>query len=298
MRHSQEWLGMLLGLCGVITFGLTLPVTKMIVPYMDPLFIGFGRAAVAACVAAVLLWQQKSKLPSKKQTAQLLVVAMGVVIGFPVLSSMAMQTVHASHGAVVLGLLPLATAIVAVFVSNERPSFGFWVFSMLGSGAVLSFVLGGTDTSIGVGDFELLGAIACAAIGYAVGGTLSRTLGGWQVICWALVFSLPVIFVPAIWTMPTISAVPSSAWVGFMYLALVSQLFGFFLWNKGLALGGVARVSQVQLLQVFVTLIVSYYFLGESLTTRTWLYGVIIVVIVGIGKSMPVKQVSVAPKTQ
>jgi drug/metabolite transporter (DMT)-like permease len=288
MKQSQEWQGMLLGFLGVAAFGLTLPVTRTIVPYMDPLFIGFGRATVAAVVAAFLLWQQKVPLPDSKQCMQLVAVSLGVVIGFPVLSSVAMQTVHASHGAVVLGLLPLATALVAVFVSHEKPSIGFWLMSILGSAVVVRFVLGGVETQISIGDIALLAAVFCAAVGYAVGGTLSRTLGGWQVICWALVFASPFTLIPAIWYMPEIQSVPQAAWMGFLYLALVSQLFGFFLWNKGLAMGGVARVSQLQLLQVFITLFVAYIFLNEPLSTRTWLYGLGVVAIVGIGKSMPV----------
>jgi drug/metabolite transporter (DMT)-like permease len=289
MILQKESKGMLLGVLGVISFGLTLPATRYIIEYFDPIFIGLGRAVVAAVFAALLLVITKQSIPNKKHLSKLIIIAFGVVIGFPVLSAWAMQTVPASHGGVVLGVLPLATAIVGVLISNERPSIGFWISGVVGSAIVIIYSLFYGVESFYVGDFALLGAIISASIGYAVGGQLSREIGGWQVICWALVISLPFIIVPA-WIRGPQEAlnIPINIWLGFLYLALVSQLLGFFLWNKGLALGGIARVSQAQLIQPFVTIIASAWLVNEALDTTTIVFALLIVGTVAIGKKMPI----------
>lgn len=291
---------MLYGLLGVTAFGLTLPVTRFVTSYLDPVFIGLGRAVVAALVAGALLLATGQPAPTGRQLGRLVVVGLGVVIGFPVLSAWAMQTAPASHGGVVLGILPLVTAIVSVFVSSDRPSVGFWAFGILGSALVVAYALLEGVGRIQVADLALLGAVVSAAVGYAVGGELSRQVGGWQVICWALVLMLPVIVVPAVWWMPVeLLAVPAPTWIGFAYLALVSQLFGFFWWNKGLALGGVARVSQIQLLQPFVTLAASAAVLREVVTMETYIFAVLVVLVVAIGRRMPIhrkEQAEPAPR--
>ncbi|HSH42280.1 MAG TPA: DMT family transporter [Arenicellales bacterium] len=287
MNHETR--GMLYGLLGVTAFGLTLPITRFVTPYLDPVFIGLGRAVLAALVAAALLLVTRQRLPAPRQLGRLLVVGLGVVIGFPVLSAWAMQTAPASHGGVVLGILPLATAVASMFVSNDRPSIGFWLFGILGSALVVAYALIEGVGRIQAADLALLGAVVSAAVGYAVGGDLSRRLGGWQVICWALVLMLPVIAAPAWWHMPdTLAAVPLPAWTGFLYLALVSQLYGFFWWNRGLALGGVARVSQIQLLQPFITLAASVAVLQEVITFETGVFAVLVVVVVALGRRMPI----------
>lgn len=286
---SDETRGMLYGLLGVTAFGLTLPATRYVVPHLDPVFIGLGRAVLASLVAGALLLATRQPVPTRPQLGRLAVVGLGVVIGFPVLSAWAMQTAPASHGGVVLGILPLATAIASVFVSSDRPSAGFWLFGVLGSALVVVYALLEGFGRIQIADLALLGAVVSAAVGYAVGGTLSRDLGGWQVICWALVLMLPVILAPALWRMPDdLPAVPAATWTGFVYLALVSQLFGFFWWNKGLALGGVARVSQIQLLQPFVTLLASVAVLQEMITTETYIFAVLVVIVVALGRRMPI----------
>lgn len=282
---------MLYGLLGITAFGLTLPVTRFVTPVLDPVFIGLGRAVLAALAAGVLLLATGQRLPGRRQLGRLVVVGLGVVIGFPVLSAWAMQTAPASHGGVVLGILPLATAIASVFVSSDRPSTGFWVFGVLGSVLVVAYALIEGVGRIQVADLALLGAVISAAIGYAVGGDLARHLGGWQVISWALVLMLPVIVGPALWRMPgELQAIPAPVWVAFLYLALVSQFFGFFWWNKGLALGGVARVSQIQLLQPFITLAASVAVLQEVITTETYIFAVLVVIVVAIGRRMPIRK--------
>jgi drug/metabolite transporter (DMT)-like permease len=288
---TNESKGMLYGFLGVLAFGLTLPAVRYVIDYFDPLFIALGRAVVAGIVALILLVLSKQPLPNKKQGLQLVVIALGVVIGFPVLSTWAMQTVPASHGGVVLGIAPLATAVVGVLISNDRPSIGFWLAGIAGSVMVVIYSLQSGGGVFQLGDIALLGAILSAAIGYAMGGQLSKALGGWQVICWALVISLPFISVPAWQYMPTnMAQIPNNIWLGFLYLALVSQLFAFFVWNKGLALGGVARVSQTQLVQPFVTIIASVLLLNETLDTATIVFALLVVSTVAISKKMVISK--------
>ncbi len=289
---SDESKGMFLGLVGVVSFGLTLPATRFIIPYFEPIFIGLGRAVIASFVAALLLIATKQTRPSRNQFYQLLGVASGVVVGFPILSAWAMQTVPASHGGVVLGVLPLATAIVGSVVSNEKPSVAFWICGIVGSAVVIAYSLLQGVGEFQTGDFFLLGAIVSAATGYALGGKLSKEIGGWQVICWALVISFPFIIVPAWLEAPqdAVGSLPLNVILSFLYLALVSQLFGFFFWNKGLALGGVARVSQTQLLQPIVTLVASAFLINETINVQTIVFATLVIVTVAIGKKMPIYQ--------
>ena len=232
----------------------------------------------------------KSKRPSLNQFYQLLGVAGGVVIGFPILSAWAMQTVPASHGGVVLGIMPLATAIVGAIISNEKPSIGFWIFGALGSIIVVVYALLQGFGSFQIGDFFLAGAIISAATGYAFGGKLSKEIGGWQVISWALIISFPFILFPAWLESPEepFLRFPASVLISFLYLALVSQFFGFFLWNKGLALGGIVRVSQTMLFQPFVTLFASALLISEEINFVTIIFALMVVITVAIGKNLPI----------
>jgi len=288
---TDETRGMLLGLTGVCAFGLTLPATRVITPYLDPVFIGLGRAVLAAVFAAILLFVFRQKRPDKKQVYQLFIVALGVVIGFPVFSSWAMQTVPASHGGVVLGVLPLATAIAGALIGNERPSFSFWLISLTGCSLVILYTLLQGPGGLQIADLALLGATLSAAIGYAVGARLTKELGGWQVICWALVLAFPFIIVPAINHAPeSLSGISVMGVASFLYLALISQLLAFFMWYKGLSLGGIARVSQTQLLQPFITLFASALLLGEVIDIETMVFVILVVSSVWLGKRMPVRQ--------
>ena len=187
-----------------------------------------------------------------------------VIMGFPLLTAWAMRLVPASHGAVVLGLLPLATAIAGSIRAHERPSPAFWYASVFGSSAVVAYALSIGGGSFQLADLALLGAVILAALGYAEGARLARELGGWQVICWALLLSVPFLSGPvgfAIWQHGLAASL--SSWVGFTYVSLISMFLAFFAWYHGLAVGGVARVSQLQLLQPFLTLGFAALFLGE-----------------------------------
>lgn len=286
---------MLIGGLGIATFGATLPVTRVVVSHSSGTFVGLGRAVFGALFAIAVLAIVRPGFPSRAQLLRLAVVAGGVVVGFPVLASIAMGHVPASHGAVVLGVLPLATAVVGSLISHERPSLGFWVCGGLGSLVVVVFALHEGGGSFGAGDVALVGAIAAAAVGYAVGARLAVELGGWQVISWALVLALPFSIVPMLQHVPDgWRDAPASAWLGFLYLCAVSQYLGFFLWYKGLALGGIARVSQVQLLQPFVTFAVAAMFFGERLTAGALLALIGVSVAVAVGRRMPIRSTVLA----
>ncbi len=275
--------GMWLGLLAVTAFGLTLPATRQAVTELNPLFIGFGRSALAGIIALVLLRCSRSRLPHHRQLLQLLTVACGVVLGFPLLSALGMQTLPASHGGVMLGILPLTTAALAALMTHERNSPLFWGCSLLGALVVIGYAGRNGVDGWQPGDWWLLAAVLLAAWGYALGGQLSKELGGWQVICWALVLVLPVTLPLSLWQLPDrVTAISTLNWGCFLYLALVSQLLGFFAWNRGLALGGITRVSQIQLLQPFITLLASALLLSEAIDASTLGCAMLVVVLVAV----------------
>ena len=208
---------------------------------------------------------------------------------------MAMQDVPAAHGAVVLGILPLATAVGGVLIGGERPSLGFWLVAGLGSAVVVAYALLEGAGALVLADVWLFLAVVSAGIGYAAGGVLSRDMGGWQVICWALVLSVPGLLPPVLWVLPDLNLeVGWRTWAGFAYVTLFSQLLGFFTWNAGLALGGVARVGQVQLLQTFLTLFFAAILIGEAITPEAMGFAALVVALVWLGRRMAVARPSAA----
>jgi len=288
---NTETKGMLFGLFGVIAFGLTLPMTKIIVPYLDPIFIGLGRSAFATIIAVALLLKFTNTIPNKRQMIQLAIIAIGVIIGFPIFTTIAMQSVPASHGAIVVGILPLATAIAGAIIAKEKPSFTFWLVSLIGTALVVGYTLLQGNGSFHEADSALFIAVISVSIGYAVGGKLAKELGGWQVICWALVISFPFIIIPTINYAPeNLFDFSLSTYLGFLYLTVISQLFGFFLWYKGLAMAGIVRVSQIQLVQTFITIIASVILLNEVIDIQMIIFAILVVSSVWIGKKMPIKQ--------
>ncbi len=289
---SDDLKGLILGLIGIAIFSLTLPATRVAVAVLDPVTVGLGRAVVAGVVAVGILFWSRSPVPPRHLWKRLVAVAFGIVLGFPLFMTIAMQSVPAVHGGVVLGVLPLATTMAAAVFCGERPSPGFWALAVLGSGLVLAFAFLEGAGSLQAADLWLLAAVFSAGAGYALSGDLSRTLPGWQVICWVLVVSLPFIVPPVLWVLPDADwrAATWQVWTGFFYVALFSQLIGFFAWNKGLALGGVSRVGQVLLLQLFLTLAASWLLLGEEITPRTMVFAVLVVAVVAWGRRMPVRR--------
>lgn len=288
---NPERAGLVLGLTGVVIFGLTLPATRAALNGLDPWLIGLGRGLVAAFAAAIVLLATRQKWPPRETWASLAIASAGVVLAFPLLATLAMQYVPAAHGGIVLAILPLATAVAGVISAGERPSKGFWACSIAGTAAVLAFALieGAGAEGVRTADLLLAAAIVAVAIGYAEGGVLARSMGGWQVICWALVIAAPILLAVLIFMGTPINwSAPASAWAGFLYLALFSQFIGFFAWYQGLALGGVAKVGQLQLLQTFVTLGAAALLLGEQITWIEIGFALLVVALVAAGQRMRV----------
>jgi drug/metabolite transporter (DMT)-like permease len=288
---TQETRGMWLGAIGVAIFSLTLPLTRLAVAELNPVLVAVGRAVVAAAGSALLLWWIDAPRPTAAQLKALAITALGVVVGFPVCSSIAMRHVSASHGAVVVGILPLATALFGALRFGERPSTGFWIAALAGSGLVIAFALWQGGGALQPADFALFAAVVAAAMGYAEGGRLSQTMGGQQVISWALLLSMPVLLPASIllgWHYG-VSASPR-AWAAFAYVSLFSMFIGFFFWYRGLALGGIARVGQVQLLQPFLSLVGAAVILGESLDAHNLLFALAVIGVVAASRRMSIKR--------
>jgi drug/metabolite transporter (DMT)-like permease len=288
---SPVWRGLANGLLGVAIFSITLPATRIAVAGLDATVVALGRAVIAAACAAVFLAWRRTPWPHG-HGLRLALVSGCVVFGFPLLTSIAMRSLPASHGAIVIGLLPLSTAVFAMVFAHERPSIGFWICAAAGSATVIAYALiegGGTPHA---GDALLLGAVVFAGIGYAEGGRLSRTLGGPQVIAWALLLALPALVPVMTWRLMTHTAVHGAvslaAWAALGYLGLFSMFFGFFFWYRGLAFGGVARVGQLQLLQPFLSVLAAALLVGEALRMRTIAFAIAVVVIVAIGRRFAV----------
>jgi drug/metabolite transporter (DMT)-like permease len=277
--------GIYWGLVGVAAFSFTVPVTRVAVGGLAPLFIGSGRAVIATLLAAAALILTRQRLPSGRHWWRLGVVAGGIVIGFPLLTSYALTITAATHGAVVIALLPAATAAMAVIRGRERPPRRFWIMATTGAGAALVFasVQGDGFGRLHWADLLLFGAVAAAAVGYAEGGLLSRELGSWQTVSWALVLSAPLMIVLSV--VSALRQPPSATpaqWAAFGYLAVISMYLGFFAWYRGLAIGPMARVSQVQLVQPVLTILWAALLLGEPLSWTTVLGGAAVIVCAGL----------------
>lgn len=284
--------GLVYGLIGVILFGLTLPCMTLAIRDLDVVFTGLGRALPAALLAGLVLIWTRTPFPQKHLWKDILITSAGVVVGFPIFATLAMKHTTASYGSVILSALPIATATAGMYFAHERPSKGFWLTAVAGAltVAVFAYSQKGNVSSFELGNLWLVLAVISAAVGYASGGQLSKELGGWQVICWALVFGAPFIIpVVYIFSGPIHWSASFSSWSSFIYLAFVSQFLAFFFWNKGLAVGGVAKVSQVQLLQVFVTLTGSALLLGEAVGVYHLIFAVLVCGIVFLNKKMDVR---------
>ncbi len=278
---------MLIGFIGIFIFSLTLPATKVAMLELNPYFVAYGRAAIAGLAAMAYLIVSKASWVEAKYIPKLLVVATGVVFGFPILVNLAMQNGSSAHGSIILGLLPLATAILGAIRHNEKPSIGFWISAVIGSTLVVifSFITGGGE--VAHDDWLLFGACLFASIGYSEGADLSKVMNPKVVISWVLVLSLPINLIMSYLTYDAnflqLSLKPS---IAFLYLAFFSMYIGFFFWYEGLTIGGVARVSQVQLIQPFITMTVASFLLGDELTVLNLVFATLVVLTVMIGKKM------------
>ncbi len=280
---SRERLGLLLGFIGMAIFGGTLPATRIAIAAIDPLALTALRTAIAGLCSLVLLIVLRRPWPPRRLWPQLLVAMLGVTVLFPLLMSLALQTVDAAHGGVVLGVLPIATALVAVLITHERPRPLFWIASVFGAALVVAFALRQGGGALSTGDLLLFASVVVSAIGYAFSGRLTHQMPGWEVISWVLVMALPISLPAVALTLPAdLGQIGLKPWLGLLYVALFSQWIGFFAWNAGLAIGGIARVSQVQLLQPFVTFALAALFNGETITLQILLFAAAVVATVAI----------------
>lgn len=300
-KNSKVNVGLWMGLIGVTIFAITLPMTRLAVgshddPQLSPWFVTFGRAAVAGWLSvAYLLWQRSRgslKVPTQAEWPLLGITAFGVIVGFPLFLALALRHVPSTHGAVVTALLPLSTAVLGALWFRQRPSVGFWICAVFGSGLVLGFMVwraGGFY--LGAANIYLIIAMTTGAFGYIGGAQLTPRLGAEQVICWVLVGGLPLTMPMAFLFAPAdFSAIALSSWMGFAYVALFSMWIGFFAWYRALAMGAV-RVSQIQLVQPFLSLLFAVPLLGERLDLITLVFALAVIATVYVGKKMPVHAV-------
>jgi drug/metabolite transporter (DMT)-like permease len=288
----REKLGLLLGVAGVLLFGGTLPATRVAVATFDPLFLTAARASIAGICGLLLLLILRRPWPTPVLWRELALAGLCTIVGFPIFMALAMAHVPASHGGVVLGIVPLATVAAAALVTHERPSLGFWLASAAGAAIVFVFMArhSGAQT-IELGDVYLLGTVISGAFGYALSGRLSMTRPGWEVISWQVAMFLPLSLAAAyfLWP-PSLAGVPAPAWGALAYVSLVSQFSAFFVFNAGMAMGGVARVGQLMLLQPFVIVALAVPVNGERLDPSTLLYAAAVVAAVIAGQRMRVKR--------
>ena len=271
------------GLLGVIIFSGSLPATRVAVGGFTPLFLTSARAVIAALLGAALLFVLRQERPERRDLVPLTITAIGVVIGFPLLTALALQHITSARSIVFIGLLPLSTALFGVVRGGERPKPAFWFFALIGAALVAGFALANSEPASLTGDLLMVAAILICGLGYAEGAHLSRRLGGWQVISWALVLALPVMLVLGIATWPnTLTGIGVPAWLGLAYVSVFSMLVGVVVWYRGLALGGIAGVGQLQLLQPLFGLALAGLLLGEAVAwTMIAVTGLVVLCVAG-----------------
>ena len=292
MSAPHEKLGIALGVIGTCLFGATLPATRLAVDFFDPLFVSVFRAVVAGTLGITVLFAMRRSWPSRRMLGELIAAGLCTIVGYPIFIALALKTVPASHGGVVLGIMPLATMAAAAILLRERPTLGFWLASAAGSLLVVWFVVRHNEgTTISHGDLFLLGAVVTGALGYTLSGRLSAQRPGWEVISWQVAMFLPLSAVAAYFLWPSnIADAPASAWAGLGYVATVSMYLAFFVFNAAMGLAGVARVGQLTLLQPFVIVALAIPVNGEKFQPETVLFAAAVVVTVVIGQRMGVRR--------
>ncbi len=285
--------GLLLGALGVFMFALSIPMTRLAggsaaAPQLDPAFVAFGRAAVAGLLSLAYLLLTRARAPRGAEWRALALTAAGVVFGWPLLLGFAVRHVDAIHASVISGVMPLTTAVIAALILRQRPSLGFWACALAGLGLVVGFAAWRGAGALEPADGLLLGAVLCSSAGYVFGARLVGAFSAEQVICWVLVLSLPLTLPVAAFTWPQ-QAVSWPAWGGFAYVSLFSMWIGFFAWYRALAIGGTMRVSQVQVMQPFLSMLVAVPLLGERLDAMTMVFALAVIAVVWLGKRQPVE---------
>ncbi|WP_339212650.1 DMT family transporter [Solibacillus sp. FSL W8-0372] len=281
--------GMILGFIGIVCFSLTLPATSIAVPYFGEVIVGLGRTVIAAIIVGAIFMMKKQSLPNKSQFKSLLIVTIGAVLAFPLLTTFAMKSLPVSHGAIELALLPLATAGFAMWRGGERPSKRYWIASIIGAITVIIYAIYVGFGQLQKGDLALIAAVIVLGLSYAEGGKLSKELGSWQVIAWAILIGAPFFIIPVGLSISgSMLQAPVEAWISLLYLGIVSQFLAYVAWYGGMAVGGIARVGQIQYLQPFLMIGFSVLFLGESISWLTISLAIIVVGSVIVGKNAPV----------
>ena len=290
MLSNRQKFGLLLGVLGICVFAGSLPATRIAVAEVDPYFLTAIRAALAGFAGLALLAVMRRSLPPRAALWPLIICALTIVLGFPLLSAIAMVSVPSAHGGVILGILPLATAAAAAVIEGERPSIAFWIAAAIGSALVMAFALyRGGGHSLSAGDILLLVAVVCAGIGYTYSGGLAGIMPGWEVISWIVVLSLPLSLAALAFTWPAdIAAISTRGWTAILYAGLMAQFVGFFMWNAAMAMGGIARVGQIALLQPFIVALIAATFANEQIDLPTILFAAAVVVAVAAGTRMRV----------
>ncbi|MGJ4926594.1 DMT family transporter [Bradyrhizobium sp. HKCCYLS2038] len=283
MKGSVEGWGS--GAIGMTIFSGSLPATRAALEGFAPLFLTGARATLAALLAALCLAWLRQPRPARQDFASLGIVALGVVVGFPLLTALALQHITSAHAIVFLGLLPLSTALFGVLRGGERPRPLFWLFAGLGAAAVSGFALSRDGAASPVGDLAMIAAVLVCGLGYAEGAMLTRRLGGWQVISWALLLASPVMLLLTLITLPDISQpVTTAAWLGLAYVSVFSMFVGFAFWYRGLARGGTATVGQLQLLQPFLGLALASLLLHEPVSAAMVVAAAVVVLCVAMAR--------------
>ncbi|THV24015.1 DMT family transporter [Peteryoungia ipomoeae] len=282
---TTSWKAWASGFVGVLIFSGSLPATRVGLADFAPLFLTSARAVIAAVLGAAVLVVLRQKRPLRSDLPSLVTIALGVVVGFPLLTAIALQSINSAQSIVFIGLLPLCTALFGVLRAGERPSLAFWMFSVMGAALVAGFALSTTADMALSGAGMMIAAILACGLGYAEGARLSRRLGGWQVISWALVVSMPVMLPLALWTMPeTLADVSTSGWLALAYVSLFSMMIGFIFWYRGLALGGIASVGQLQLLQPFLGFVLAAGLLQEKVSPSMLVTALLVVLCVAASR--------------
>ena len=290
MTFSHETKGMLIGLIGISMFSLTLPFTQMAVKEMSPFFVAFSRATIAGFCALILLILGKYKLPTKNQIIKLIIIAIGIVYGFPIFTSMAMTTLPSSHSGIVLGILPLTMSVLAAIRYNEKASLAYWITSIIGASLVVTYAFIDNNGFLIKEDLWLLFAILFVSVGYSEGGNLSKEMGSIAVVSWALVLTLPFNIIATYFFYETsFSSVSLQALISLSYVGLFSMYIGFFFWYKGIAIGGISRVGQVQLIQPFLTIVAAFFLTNEKITFLNILFALMVLVVIIIGRKTKIE---------
>jgi drug/metabolite transporter (DMT)-like permease len=292
MIDPRTKLALALGFAGVFLFGGTLPATRLTVAAIDPLLLTAARASIAGIAGITVLLVLRRPIPPSSLWHEIFLGGLCTIVGFPMLMALAMVSVPAAHGGVVLGIVPLATAAAAAIVAHERPSAGFWVVSLAGGAIVVAFVLSQSEArTFALGDLYLFGTVVAGAFGYALSGRVSMRMPGWEVVSWQVAAFLPFsAFVTFVLWPHDLSTIPPRAWAGLAYVSLVSQFLAFFVFNAAMAMTGVARVGQLMLLQPFVIVVLAALVNGEPIRFTTLAYAAAVVATVLIGQRMPVQR--------